>query len=43
MPFDYDGIVDMIRRALEATGWRDGIEVLSGCRTGSPCASPATC
>jgi DNA-binding response OmpR family regulator len=29
-PFDYDEIVDMIRRALDATGWRDGIEVTSG-------------
>jgi DNA-binding response OmpR family regulator len=30
MPFDYQEIVDMIRRALDATGWRDGIEVTSG-------------
>jgi DNA-binding response OmpR family regulator len=29
-PFDYPEIVDMIRRALDATGWRDGIEVVSG-------------
>jgi anti-sigma regulatory factor (Ser/Thr protein kinase)/CheY-like chemotaxis protein len=30
MPFDYPDMVDMIRRALDATGWRDGIEVTSG-------------
>ena len=30
VPFDYPAIVDMIRRALEATNWRDGIEVVSG-------------
>jgi len=29
-PFDYPEIVDMVRRALDATGWRDGIEVVSG-------------
>jgi DNA-binding response OmpR family regulator len=29
-PFDYPEIVDMIRRALDATDWRDGIEVTSG-------------
>jgi anti-sigma regulatory factor (Ser/Thr protein kinase)/ActR/RegA family two-component response regulator len=30
VPFDFPGIVDMIRRALETTNWRDGIEVVSG-------------
>jgi anti-sigma regulatory factor (Ser/Thr protein kinase)/CheY-like chemotaxis protein len=30
IPFDYPAIVDMIRRALDATNWRDGIEVVSG-------------
>jgi anti-sigma regulatory factor (Ser/Thr protein kinase) len=30
VPFDYPAIVDMIGRALEATNWRDGIEVVSG-------------
>ena len=32
-PFDYSEIVDMIRRAIDATGWRDGIEVVSGLPT----------
>lgn len=30
IPLDYPAIVDMIRRALDATNWRDGIEVVSG-------------
>lgn len=29
-PFDRDEIADMIRTALRATDWRDGIEVISG-------------
>lgn len=29
-PFDYHEIVDMVRRALDETAWRDGIEVTSG-------------